>query len=170
MPLTGAFFLSCGPITVKPLFTVYNPPACEFVKDESFSITQIQKNVKRYNPAESQVILLNTNWGNPLKTLKVYKFFEKNEIKYLLLFHVRERAGDDISQYCKMTIMTGTEKADVEITHDASVFIADISDLYFYTYLSEPLFKKVVSQSESKFSVASYQFQLSDECKSILAF
>ncbi len=170
MPLTGALFLSCGSITVKPLFTVYNPPSCEFVKDDSFSITQIEKNVKRYNPVESQVILLNTNWGNPLKTLKVFKLLEKNEMKYLLLFHVRERAGDDISQYGKMTIVTGTENTDVEITHDASVFIADISDLYFYTYLSELLFKKVISQGESKFNVASYQFQLSNECKSILTF
>lgn len=149
---------------------MYNPPSCEFVKDESFSITQIEKNVKRYNPVESQVILLNANWGNPLKTLKVYKFFEKNEIKYLLLFHVRERAGDDISQSCTMTIVTGSENVDVKITHDASVFIADISDLYFYTYLSEQLFKKVISQSESKFNFASYQFQLSNECKSILTF
>ncbi|HEX2957856.1 MAG TPA: hypothetical protein VHO70_13555 [Chitinispirillaceae bacterium] len=170
MPLTGAFFFSCYSVTVKPLITVYNPPSCEFVKDESFSITQIEKNIKRYNPVESQVILLNTNWGNPLKTLKVYKFFENSEMKYLLLFHVRERAGDDISQSGKMTIITGSENTDVEITHDASVFIADISDLYFYTCLSELLFKKVISQSESKFNVASYQFQLSNECKSILTF
>jgi hypothetical protein len=170
MPLTGAFFLSCASISVKPLVTVYNPPSCEFVKDESFTITQIEKNVKRYNPIESQVILLNTNWGDPLKTLKIFKFFEKTEMKYLLLFHVRERAGDDISQSGTMTIVTGSENTDVVITHDASVFIADISDLYFYAYLSEPLFKKVISQSESKFNVASYQFQLSNECKSILTF
>jgi hypothetical protein len=170
MPLTGAFFFFCTSFTVKPLVTVHNPPSCEYVKDESYGITQIEKNVKRYNPVESKVILLNSNWGDPLKTLKVFKFFEKDEMKYLLLFHVREKAGDDISQSGTMTIITGTEQTNVEITHDASVFIADISDLYFYTYLSESLFKKVISQSESKFNVASYQFQLSNECKSILAF
>lgn len=170
MPLAGAFFFSCTAITLKPLLTVNNPPSCEFVKDESFSITQIEKNVKRYNPVQSQVILLNTNWGNPLKTLKIYKFFEKDEMKYLLLFHVRERAGDDISQAGNMTIFTGSEQTDVQIAHDASVFIADISDLYFYTYLPEQLFKKVVSQSESKFKIADYQFPLGNECKSILNF
>ncbi len=169
MPLSGAFLLSCGMVAIKPIVTVPDYQVCESVKDVSFSITQIEKNVKRYNPVESPVILLNTNWGNPLKTLKVFKYYENGAMKYLLLFHVRERYGEDISNCNKMEIVSGKDRTQTDIVQDASVFIADISDLYFYTFLTEPFFKKMIKSPEFKFVIASYEFQMNSECMPLLA-
>lgn len=170
MPLSGAFLLSCGIVAIKPIVTVPDYQVCESVKDVSFSITQIEKNVKRYNPVESPVILLNTNWGNPLKTLKVFKYYENGAMKYLLLFHVRERAGEDISSCNKMEIVSGIDRMQIDIVQDASVFIADISDLYFYAFVTESFFKKIIHSPGLTFVVASYEFQMSSECMSLLAF
>jgi hypothetical protein len=156
--------------TIKPLVSVPSYPMCESVSDNGFDITQISNNIKRFNPAKSQTILLKTNWGNPLKTLVVYKYMENGALKYLLLFHVRERAGDDISTVSKMDIVTGLERSQVDILQDASVFIADISDLYFYVTIPDTFFRKIISETESKFIVATYEFGLSNECKSLLTF
>jgi hypothetical protein len=170
VPFYGALFLSCSTISLKPLVTVPTYSNCQTVNDDSFEITQIHKNIMRYHPTQSQTILLNTNWGNPLKTLKVYKFYENGEMKYLLLFHIRERAGDDISNCKKMDLITNGEHYTVDIIQDGSVFIADISDLYFYTTLGETFFKKIIAMSESVFSITTYEFQLNNDCKPLLTF
>ena len=123
-----------------------------------------------YRTDVSRTVYLATDWGSPDKTLKIFKYNDSGSVKYVLLFHIKERYGDDYKNNDTLTIVADGNSIKKELVNDASVIVADLSDLYFYARITESDYNTMMNAEKVEFLIMKYRFQLGAECKTVIAF
>lgn len=160
--LLGMHSISC--VAVRPLHQSNPISSCECIDESYVNLSEIDKNIKRYNPEISKTIYLTSNFGSLTKTLKVYKYRNNNGIDRILLFHIADMFTYEL-KLDTLIIEGGNIIFRKKIYDDASVKIGNVQDLLFYITLNENEYNGIIDINKLLFRIDDMTLELNSDCK-----
>jgi len=160
--VTSLFIISCGTIFFKPLHfsNATTSPACG-VPETMVGRAKIVDDLLRNKAGTTEEMRLSADFGSADKFVKVFK---NNDI-YTMVFHFIDHYDYDFIQG-NMSLSADSIKIEKGIQLDpASTVISEMSDQYYYIYLSQYEMKTLAFSKSMTGKIGPINIELSYGCR-----